>query len=105
MGEERMNNKLGCGVAFGFLLLTAASASAQEGGKEPPWGFGHSKELAISSDAAITIQHSSDDVTTIQLAPSADYFIIDGLSIGGFVSFDYSKSGSSDGTRFGIGPR
>ncbi|MET0386479.1 MAG: hypothetical protein ABW321_10995, partial [Polyangiales bacterium] len=44
-------------------------------------------------------------VTTIQLAPSADYFIIDGLSIGGFVSFDYSKSGSSDGTRFGIGPR
>ncbi|MEY4578480.1 MAG: hypothetical protein RL701_3183 [Pseudomonadota bacterium] len=89
----------------GFALLTAASVSAQDRGKEPPWGFGHANELAISSDAAVTIQHSSDDVTTIQLAPSADYFIIDNLSVGGVISVDYSRSGNSDGIRFGIGPR
>jgi hypothetical protein len=92
-------------TTLGSLLLMAAGASALDDTKEPPYGFGHAGEFAFSSDAAVTIQHSSDDVTTIQLAPAADYFVIDNLSVGGFISLDYSKSGSSDGTRFGIGPR
>jgi hypothetical protein len=85
----------------------SGSAAAQSGSteNENENGFGRASVLAFSSDSALTIQHSSQDVTTIQLAPSADYFIIDNLSIGGFVSFDYSKSGAGDGTRIGIGPR
>jgi opacity protein-like surface antigen len=87
------------------LLLTAAGASARDLDTEPTYGFGHAGELALSSDAALIIQHSSEDVTTLQLSPAADYFVIDRLSVGGFISLDYTKSGRSDGSRFGIGPR
>jgi hypothetical protein len=95
-------------LAFGSLMLTAGSAAAQGGpssDNQQDNGFGRASVLAFSSDSALTIQHSSQDVTTIQLAPSADYFIIDNLSLGGFISFDYSKSGAGDGSRIGVGPR
>jgi hypothetical protein len=71
-----------------------------------PWtAFGDRRQVAISSDAALVIQHSSTDTTTIQIAPAADFFVIRELSIGGFVGFDYTKTGNSDATRFAIGPR
>lgn len=98
-------------IAFALSAPGVGIAAAQNSTAEPDnlskdnYGFGSAGVLAFSSDAAVTIQHSSQDVTTIQLAPAADYFIIDGLSLGGFISFDYSKSGAGDGSRFGIGPR
>jgi hypothetical protein len=94
-------------LALGALISQATPARAQGGATEPDTnnGFGRASVLAFSSDSALTIQHSSQDVTTIQLAPSVDYFVIDNLSLGGFISFDYSKSGAGDGTRIGIGPR
>jgi hypothetical protein len=92
-------------LAFGSFVTMASSAAAQNIDAEDENHFGRKSVLAFSSDSALTIQHSSQDVTTIQLAPSADYFVIDNLSVGGFISFDYSKSGAGDGTRIGIGPR
>lgn len=72
--------------------------------------FGEKGQLAISSDAALTIQNSSiadsdGSVTTITLSPAVDYFVIKNLSIGGNVLFAYESAGDTSGTRFGVGPR
>jgi hypothetical protein len=96
-------------LALGSLVFTAGPAAAQSGPtlseQAQDNGFGRKSVWAFSSDSALTIQHSSQDVTTIQLAPSVDYFVLDNFSVGGFVSFAYSSSGAGDGTRIGIGPR
>lgn len=78
-------------------------------GRGPSYRFGGQGQLAISSDASIEIRHvapsEGDSYTTITLAPAVDYFVIDGLSIGGFISLEHSAFESSDFTVFGIGPR
>jgi hypothetical protein len=99
-----------------FLVFAAILGSApctvlaqdptRNTGGGPSRTFGDSGQLAISSDAALVIQHSSpSDVTSIQIAPAADFFVIPELSVGGFIGFEYTKAGNSDATRFGIGPR
>lgn len=72
--------------------------------------FGGKGQLAISSDAALTISNTSlsgadGSTTTIQLAPAVDYFVIRNLSIGGSVLLNYSSAGSGHSTSFGVGPR
>lgn len=96
-------------------LLSEASASAQSVTENtritgPAEVFGAKGQIAISSDAALTLQRRtisgvSGGTTSIQLAPAADYFVINGLSVGGFVGFDYATSGDNDSSRFSIGPR
>jgi hypothetical protein len=44
-------------------------------------------------------------VTTLSLAPAADYFVINNLSVGGSLILEYQSAGDSSVTRFGIGPR
>lgn len=96
-------------VWFLFAMALPTMAAAQDvtatAGRGPADTFGAKGQLAISSDAALVIQHASNDVTSIQLAPAVDWFVINGLSLGGFISFDYSKAGNDSGSRFGIGPR
>jgi hypothetical protein len=48
--------------------------------------------------------NTSDNNTQIALTPSAGYFIINNLAIGGNVIIDYSKAGDNKRTDFGIGP-
>lgn len=78
----------------------------------PAGRFGAARQLAISSDAGLFIENTSqsgdDDsgsTTNLQLRPAFDYFVIDHLSIGGFVALDYSKVPAGDSTTWGIGPR
>lgn len=98
-------------VALVLALPAVASAQSltEDTGSGPSYRFGRSGQLAISSDAAIAITHTApsdgEGVTTVTLAPAVDYFVIDGLSIGGFVSMDYTTVGDWDSTEFGIGPR
>jgi hypothetical protein len=107
-------------MAFGGALFVAASAQAQaittQGLTEntratgPAEVFGAAGQIAISSDAALTIQRRTisgvdGGTTSIQLAPAADYFVINNLSVGGFIGFDYATSGDNDSSRFSIGPR
>jgi len=73
-------------------------------------GFGRKRQWAFSSDASISVQRTTQSetngaLTTVSLAPAADYFVIENLSIGGSVGLYYSKSGETSGTRFTIGPR
>lgn len=73
--------------------------------------FGQQKTLAISSDAALSIQNTSlsgvdGSTTSITLSPAVDYFVIRNLSVGGNLLFNYlSPPGDGHSTSFGIGPR
>jgi hypothetical protein len=103
-------------VGVGTILLTlGAAANAQSltentSARGPAEVFGGKGQLAISSDAALAIERrslsgASGGTTSIQLAPAADYFIVNNLSVGGFVGFDYIKTGDNSSNRFSIGPR
>jgi hypothetical protein len=89
------------------VALTASSAAFADGPT-----FGAAGQLAISSDANLQLTHTSvtdggDSTTILSLRPAADFFVIDDLSIGGFVLFENdSSSGATESTTtFGIGPR
>jgi hypothetical protein len=102
-------------VAFGVPLLLTPSAEAQSVTENtravgPAEVFGAAGQIAISSDAALTVQRRTisgvdGGTTSIQLAPAADYFVINNLSVGGFIGFDYVTSGDNDSSRFSLGPR
>ncbi|HMI85795.1 MAG TPA: hypothetical protein VK550_16980 [Polyangiaceae bacterium] len=102
-------------VAFGVPLSFAARAQAQSVTENtratgPAEVFGAAGQIAISSDAALLIQRRTlsgveGGTTQIQLAPAADYFVINNLSVGGFIGFDFTTSGDNDSSRFAIGPR
>lgn len=92
-------------VGVGTILLTlGAAANAQSltentSARGPAEVFGGKGQLAISSDAALAIERrslsgASGGTTSIQLAPAADYFIVNNLSVGGFVGFDTSRPGT-----------
>lgn len=102
---------------LGATLLTA-TAYAQTRGPElpevradsPSGVFGAEGQLAISSDAGLSISNTSFDgvdgsTTNITLRPAVDYFVIDYLSIGGFVGLEHNSTPGGDSTVFSIGPR
>jgi hypothetical protein len=112
------------GFAFASLGGNALAQTPQEAGTQAPSQpavptveartpaamFGATHQLAISSDAGFSIENRSQSgghgsTTTIDLAPAVDYFVMDHLSVGGFLRFDYSHFPSGHATAFGIGPR
>lgn len=98
----------GCLAALGALALSDRALAQDpmvDTGRGPSRVFGESGQMALSSDVALLIQRSSQDTTTIQFAPAADYFVARNFSIGGVVLLDYTQTNESDSTRFGIGPR
>jgi hypothetical protein len=107
-------------------VLVASSAAAQNGGASesgtreaalpavaaasPSGRFGLKGQLAVSSDAGLSISHSSvsgadGSTTELVLRPAVDYFVIENLSIGGFLGLDYIKTSGGSTTAFSIGPR
>jgi hypothetical protein len=96
-----------CAAVLSLFVAGAALAQdpTQDTGGGPSRVFGGPKQLAISSDAALVVEHATHDVTTVTLSPAADYFLIKNLSLGGAVVLEYQSAGSEDSTRFGIGPR
>lgn len=91
--------------------VNGQSVTERTTGNSPVDQFGGKGQIAISSDAALSIQSSSTggvdgSTTTIMLAPALDYFVIQNLSIGGSLLFAYvSPPGDGSETRFGVGPR
>jgi len=90
-------------LALGIIAATS-SAQAQEA---PAEQFGAKGVLAISSDVGLTLQHEFEgrDTTVFSLHPAVDYFLIDHLSLGGYVDFTHAGGGGSSTTNIGIGPR
>ncbi|MDB4972043.1 MAG: hypothetical protein JWN48_384 [Myxococcaceae bacterium] len=120
---KALTGSLAAAVAVGLLAL-APVARAQQGDptlldrnargaltvRDDAAGFGTQGQWAFSSDAAISVQRQTQSdspgaITTVTLAPAADYFIVKNVSVGGAVALDYRKAGDLHGTRFTIGPR
>lgn len=97
------------GVATSEATATP-SVTEKTMSKGPGEVFGGKGQIAISSDAALVVSSASTSgvtgsTTTIQLHPALDYFVVQNISVGGFLGVDYSKTGDSHATRLGIGPR
>lgn len=106
--------RVGLSASMLGLALSASvhaqSANPATASGEPARRFGDARQLAISSDAALVVDHTSIDgipggTTSIEMAPAADYFALKGVSVGGFVAVKYTKAGSEHATRFSVGPR
>jgi hypothetical protein len=72
--------------------------------------FGAQRQIAISSDAGLSISNTSlsgvdGSTTTLTLLPAIDYFVIDNLSVGGSIGLEYIHAPDAHSTRFQIGPR
>jgi hypothetical protein len=101
-------------TAFAAVLavLAPASASAQEAS---PNSMGQPGQIAIHGDFELSLVYQTtsaagdgedpDSVTTIQLAPAADFFVTQGLSLGGQLIFVHSSSGDSSIDGYGAAPR
>jgi hypothetical protein len=76
----------------------------------PSGVFGLEGQLAISSDAGLSISNTSisgqdGSATALVLRPAVDYFVIENFSIGGFLGVDYTSSPGGSSTVFAVGPR
>jgi hypothetical protein len=93
------------GITLGCPLSSEAQSAVEDTGHGPAHVFGDKGQMAFSSDAALSLEYRTGDVTTITLAPAVDYFVIDRLSIGGFIAWSYVTAANVDSSRFAIGPR
>lgn len=113
-----------CVLSLGIVAL-AGSVSAQEPDPDPPERkaalpevdpdspsgiFGIRGQVAISSDAGLYIQNTSttgaeDSSTVLVLRPAFDYFLMDNLSLGGFLGIEYQSVPTGQTTTWAIGPR
>jgi hypothetical protein len=110
--KEAPVNRTSFKLLASLALLAAIPATGfaqsvtEDTGSGPSHRFGNKSQLAISSDAALEIRHTSPgDTTSITLQPAVDYFIIDNLSLGGFIGFTYQTAENASTTIFAIGPR
>jgi len=113
-----MRNVLFLLVGSSLVAATARQAHAQNDAPQPvqvradsPSGvFGARGQVAISSDAGLSISNTSvEDIdgssTTFVFRPAVDYFVVDYVSIGGFLGAEYNSAPGGNSTSFSIGPR
>jgi len=94
----------------GANTLVEHNAQGELTTRENSAGFGRQRQWVFSSDASIQVQRTTQSdtdgaLTTLSLAPAADYFVMPNLSVGGSIGVYYTKTGESNGSRFTIGPR
>ena len=92
--------------SFGAVAGAQEQIGAQTTPGSPVSVFGNRGQIAISSEAGATFEHTSvsgvDDSTThLVLRPGVDYFLIKRLSLGAFVGIDPGVSISVEG-RIGV---
>lgn len=100
-----------------FVLIAPGAFAAENAPTMPtvqrdsPSGqFGDPHQLAISSDAGFSISNTSisgidGSTTALVLRPAVDWFVIDSVSLGGFLGVDYSTTPGGSSTAFSVGPR
>lgn len=115
---------LACSLALPLFITLPAAAQNQANAPDPNRGpalpevaanspagrFGGKGQLAISSDAGLSISNTSisgvdGSSTQLVLRPAVDYFVIDYLSIGGFLGLEYNSAPGGSSTALSVGPR
>jgi hypothetical protein len=96
----------------GLVALAFALGSSSALADGPAQVFPLAGHLAVANDANFALDHASNspgsDETRIILVPAADFFLIDNVSLGGFVEIEHDSLGDpsdSSTTTIGIGPR
>lgn len=134
-----MHKPIFIGLTLGFLTAAGVAAAQYPAAPAPAYGsypppggfpaprarFGNQGVFAFSNDMNVNFSGYSQSIPnntgdspsgwTLTLKPSLDYFVIQGLSVGGFVQYTHtnastpnqtsSGSTSSSADTFGIGPR
>ena len=90
-------------VAIAAVLVCAmvATAEAADLGERGALSINGSFQLSLAS-VSDGKDSNSTSTTSITVAPNGDYFIVPNLSIGGGVSFNYTKIGDNDQTNIGV---
>jgi hypothetical protein len=91
-------------------VVNGQSLTATTQASGPAERFGRQHQIAISSDNSLTVSSATisgvdGSTTTVVLEPAIDYFLVDGLSIGGFTEFMYVSNNGGHASTFGMGPR
>src|SRR5579859_1622920 len=93
----------------GFSAIAIAFVAPSALADGPAQVFPLAGHLSVATDANFALDHASNspgnDETRIILYPAADYFIIDHLSLGGFVVLEHDSVGDTGTTTYGLGPR
>ena len=108
--KEATDNKVAEAKSGDRAVVNGESLTGYTGRNGPALRFGQQEQLAFSSDEALTISSTtqngvSGSVTNIQFQPGIDWFVIDNLSIGGVMQFNYTSAGAGHASTFGAGPR
>lgn len=102
------------GACAALVLGTATAASAQEAEKNPikrieggADTFGQAGQLVISQDFDLELSYNTagSDSFTIVLAPGADYFISNNISLGAGLNFAQIFTSGEDATSIGLNVR
>lgn len=118
---------IGCSSVTALSILTLSSAViAQDDGNDesrpvdrglpqvepesPSGRFGMDGAKAVSSDAGLSVSNTSingidGSTTTLVLRPAFDWFVMNDLSLGGFVGVEYNSSPGGDSSVISVGPR
>lgn len=88
-------------VAIAAVLVCALAqvAEAADLGERGALSINGSFQLSLAS---VSNSEADGSTTSVTVAPNGDYFIVPNLSIGGGVSFNYTKFGDSDNTNVGV---
>jgi hypothetical protein len=86
------------------LALTAMATTTGTAAAQTPALARGSILLDGSAGFTVTDAGGDDNFTTFSLAPSALFFLSDGLALGGSVNLTISSVGDNTSTSYGIGP-
>jgi hypothetical protein len=101
------------GLVIGSTFV-ASFVCAQGTGHVAPFAFGAPGQIAISSDFSAQIGSHAEiaadgntpaSTTTVSLSPALDVFVAPNFSVGGQVALQWSTTGGSTTSGFGVGPR
>jgi hypothetical protein len=94
-----------------LVALSVAGIAQTARADGPAQSMPKQGHLTIASDANISLTHAfvtgqgNNDTTTLAITPAADYFVVDNVSVGGFIPFSYTSGDNFSSTTIGIGAR
>lgn len=106
------------GLAIGAMLLAISQQSfAEPTPAQPRQSLGAARQWVIGTDIGLkfdklftdTSQRNETARTSVTFAPAVDYFVFNGVSVGGLLHYSYNKSETQDAVsasnEFGFGIR